>query len=460
MNILKDPVKKKVFLGVLSVVLLMFCFEYGIMFVFSKVDMKLDEFVTGFLDPLILVTCLSPFFYYLILRPLFDNAEELKKAKEAERRFLSSMSHEIRTPLNAIMGLLGFLTETDLNKEQRYYVQSINSASENLLAQINDILDFTKIEQGHLDLDTNFFDLQQLENEIRDVFQPIVGAKKIEFIVQNNLASSVRVLADIFRIKQVIYNLISNSLKFTQSGSISLQISSRNRDEQSMDLVITITDTGIGMSKEVTEKLFHDFFQGESAVARKYGGTGLGLSISQRLIHLMKGKIQVASQQGVGTKFTVILPVVYSEQFTEEDIQKIEKKLSFRSPEMMEKRKSYRILVAEDNSVNLEITMKMLEKSGYSTSMSVVNGLHVLDEVQKRSYDLILMDCQMPELDGFETTRRLRSQGYTKPVLALTANALQSDKESCIKAGMTEYISKPITLEKLIMALDRNLGIG
>jgi signal transduction histidine kinase/CheY-like chemotaxis protein len=457
--LLKDITRTRVIGGVVGVIALVFIFEYSIMLVFNKLSLNANSLFIDVIDPFILIVLISPFSYFFILRPLFKSREELRKAKEAERRFLASMSHEIRTPLNAILGLIGFLSETELSKDQANYLESINLASDNLLAIVNDVLDFSKIEHGYLELNKNFFSVIELENEIKNTFQNIIESKNIKFNVTNSLDPNFRILADIHRLKQIIYNLLNNSIKFTQKGSISLSFASKKRNIQQMDFVLTITDTGLGMNREVTEKLFNDFIQGDSAIARKFGGTGLGLAISKKLVDLMKGQIQVASQEGVGSKFTVSIPVAYTEQIPSEPMNVVNLAQHLKSPELISKRKKYKILVAEDNYVNMEIVVKILELSGYR-SVAVVNGRQVLEETTKRSFDIILMDCQMPELDGLEVTKILRKNGYNRPIIALTANVYEADRDKCFEAGMNDFISKPVTKEQLIYKLDNALGVA
>lgn len=322
-------------------------------------------------------------------------------------------------------------------------------ASEHLLALINDILDLNRIEQGVLRLEPAFFSLRRLESEVRQIFTPMFEGRSVQFSVNNRLTADIKILGDQLRIKQVLYNLVGNAAKFTERGSVELEMTAHPFPGNRIELTFTVRDTGPGMSEATAERLFTDYFQRNPLQTPASSGAGLGLTISQRLVRLMNGMIRVRTAEGRGSEFIVMLPVEFRVEAAGHD----EPTPLSRDPQRRIRRQGCRILVAEDNRVNLIITQRLLSAAGYASD-SAADGWEALSAVEKQRYDLILMDCQMPNLDGLEATRLLRRRGFDRPIVALTANAFESDREQCMRAGMDDFIAKPITSERLVAIVD------
>lgn len=365
-------------------------------------------------------------------------AEESAKAKAI---FLANMSHEIRTPLNGIIGFSKILEETGLTEYQQELTEIIVSSGENLLNVINDILDFSKIESGQVNLENIEFSLIKTLNTIVKLQRLNADKKGIElqFEMEKNLPDTL--VGDPFRLNQVITNLVSNAIKFTEKGSVKISITSLQNEPEKITLLFKVTDTGIGISDEGKEKLFKEFSQADNSTTRKYGGTGLGLAISNNLIGLMGGEIGVNSKVGKGSEFWFKLAYSFTAQRLDSDMNN-NTLTTFEIP------KNTKILYAEDNLINQRITVMQLQKLGVSCDIAK-NGLEAFELYKKNEYDLILMDVQMPEQDGIECTKEIRK--YEKSnnlmhciyIVAVTANNDASDKLNCIEAGMNDFISKP-----------------
>jgi len=364
-------------------------------------------------------------------------AEESTKAKAI---FLANMSHEIRTPLNGIIGFSKILEETGLTEFQQELTEIIVSSGENLLNVINDILDFSKIESGQVKLENIEFSLNKTVNTIVKL-QKLNADKKgveLQFEIEKNLPDTL--VGDPFRLNQVITNLVSNAIKFTEKGNVKISITSLQREPERITLLFKVADSGIGISAEGKEKLFKEFSQTDNSTTRKYGGTGLGLAISNNLIKLMRGEIGVNSEVGKGSEFWFKLAYSYTSLKTGIDNNSSE--TAFEIP------KNIKILYAEDNLINQRITVLQLQKLGITCDIAQ-NGLEALELYKKNEYDMILMDVQMPELDGLACTKEIRE--YEKRnnlmnciyIVAVTANNDASDKLNCIEAGMNDFISKP-----------------
>lgn len=393
--------------------------------------------------------------------------EEAQKAARTKAEFLANMSHEIRTPLNGIIGIADLLADLPLDEQQRKYTEIIRTSGQGLLTIVNDILDFSKIEAGKMNLEVIGFSLSSLVQSQVSLLENAAKEKKLIVTTKIDPALQGHFSGDPGRIGQIILNLVGNAIKFTSDGFVSIRVTPvESSDPLSQYVKFEVQDTGVGIPNDALQKLFKPFTQADGSTARRFGGTGLGLSISKRLAELMGGNIGVISELGKGSTFwfTVRLSVVDKVA----KAIKAEKEALGIQPESEASlpsqpgvdRSKYRILIAEDNSVNQMVALAQLKKLGFS-AQAVANGNEAVDAFSTGSFDLILMDCQMPEMDGFEATRKIReleaSTGKKIPIIALTANAMKEDEEKCLRYGMNDFVCKPVKQEQLLAKLERYL---
>jgi PAS domain S-box-containing protein len=368
-----------------------------------------------------------------------QHAEELSRSKEA---FLANMSHEIRTPMNAILGMGRQLRKTKLDYKQVLYLDTINLAAENLLVVINDILDISKIEAGKLVIEYIGFRMDDLLTRATRVMIHKAEEKglRLTFSLDKNIHPVL--LGDPYRLNQIMLNLISNAIKFTEKGSVHIACSLADRKGKQDILSVKVTDTGIGMEPAFLENIFRKFYQEDGTVARKYGGTGLGMSICRQLTQLMNGAIEVKSEKGMGTEITLTIPFARG---VEADLPMKEEVV----PGTI-KLNGKKILLVEDNEMNRMVATVILNNYG-AIVYKVVNGVEAVEAIRENQYDLVLMDMQMPVMGGLEATRIIRETIDTStPIIALTANAIKGENDKCLAAGMNDYLSKPFEENELI----------
>lgn len=380
-----------------------------------------------------------------------------KKVREIamiKENFMTNMSHEIRTPLNAILGFTNLLKARKLDEGSTEFVSSIQKAGENLLTIINDILDLSKIEAGMVRIEANPFSVRGLLHSIQTLFSEKVKEKKL--VLQGEISPSVpdTLIGDATRLTQVLVNLIGNALKFTEKGGIIITVDNKQSDGNIIQLGFSITDTGIGIEPSKLSSIFDRFNQAEDSITRKYGGTGLGLSIVKDLVILQGGDISVESEPGKGTTFRFFIPyAIASRQVpVPETVDVSQFKITANH--------SVKILVVDDNEMNRSLMKHLLTEWDLSFDMAS-NGTEAIDHLKKERYDLVLMDIQMPEIDGYTATRLIRRELQLDiPIVAMTAHALAGEREKCLSSGMNEYISKPINEKELYQLINRFASIS
>jgi signal transduction histidine kinase/CheY-like chemotaxis protein/HPt (histidine-containing phosphotransfer) domain-containing protein len=375
-----------------------------------------------------------------------------RKGARAKDSFLAHMSHEIRTPMSGVLGIASLLRKTKLDQQQRNYVQLIQESANNLLVIVNDILDLEKIVAGKLQLEKIAFKIVDKVATTMQSFIYKAEEQELGLIFQNFIPGDLVVTGDPYRLSQVLNNILSNALKFTDKGHITITTGITERDDEWVVVEVTISDTGIGISKDRIRTIFEPFEQADATISRKYGGTGLGLAICKNMIEMQNGELLVRSEEGKGSAFTIRIPYHLSVVAMQEN--EISQEIDYKS---LGARK---VLVAEDVELNQYLARHILESWDFEVAIAG-NGREALDMLMRDSFDCILMDVQMPEMDGMEATRQIRQlQDPAKasiPIIALTANALKGDSEKYLEVGMNDYLAKPFDEERLFKVISRNL---
>ncbi|HYN99397.1 MAG TPA: ATP-binding protein [Actinomycetota bacterium] len=425
---------------------------------FGREELSLLESFTAMVD-LALARCESIAAERRVAEDLVRANEELATARDAamessrlKSEFLATMSHEIRTPMTGVIGLTHLLLQTDLDQRQREYAEGVKGAGEALLSIINDILDFSKMEAERTEIEILDFNLHGLVDDTAGLLAETARGKGLSFSSSISADVPKFVRGDPARVRQVLLNLLSNAVKFTEQGGVDLEVELATEAPGNTTVRFKVTDTGIGVAAGDGDKLFEPFSQADASTTRRFGGTGLGLAISRQLVALMDGDIGFESESGGGSTFWFSVPVQESSSIA-----------AFRAHDAPAQNAAQadttrgRVLVVEDNKVNQLVALATIEQLGYAADLAN-NGLEALEALAQARYAAVLMDCQMPEMDGYTATRRIREKEglmHRTPVIAMTAAAMQGDRERCIEAGMDDYICKPITPEEVEDALLR-----
>ena len=373
--------------------------------------------------------------------------DKAEKADQAKGEFLANMSHELRTPMNAIVGCGDLLKGTELNNQQYDLVDTLSTGAQQLMQVINDILDFSKLESGKFSLYERPCPLPEFLKTTGQLLSHIPHSKEVELVVHLDEQIPPHILIDEGRLRQLLLNLVGNALKFTHKGHVELRVKLRAKNSKRTRLLFEVIDTGVGISDAAQKRIFENFRQADESTTRKYGGTGLGLAISQELVRRMGSVITLESKLGLGSTFRFELDLMLCEEALPVPA----------APDFQPIADSNRVLVVDDNPVNRKLAAKLLERLGFE-STTAADGQEACDIVTKESFDLILMDCMMPKMDGYEATRSIRIRQPTIPIIALTAGAQPEDRQRCIAAGMNGHLSKPVRLLELKQVLQKHFA--
>lgn len=381
---------------------------------------------------------------------------EAQAARQMQEQFLANMSHEIRTPMNGIKGMTDLLLDTPLSQKQQELAGTIKSSANNLLVIINDILDFSKIKAGKLNIEKIEFNLKEILNNISSIFEHRIKKKGLRLNIELSSDIPGRLTGDPYRLNQVLINLVGNAIKFTEQGQIQVRVDVQKRAEQEITLFFTVTDTGIGISADSLPYIFESFSQAGEGGNHRYGGTGLGLTICKQLLHLQGGDITATSTRGKGSTFSFHLPYTYNDRPASEPSPAAAPILDYSN--LLTGR---RFLVAEDNEINQRLIDYVLTRAGGTVQLAN-NGAQAIDYLKDdKAFDLIIMDLQMPEMDGYETTEYIRNDlQMSTPIIAMTATAMAGEHLQCLRSGMNEYMTKPFEFTDLYKRIAVLLSYG